>query len=175
MATTSKFNWLAIAVILLAAINLVFLGYIWLERKDETKTIQQPKDARDYLVKELRLNETQQQQFDSLRKGHFEQMKNDREETKRWKDAFFGKLKDGNGSGDNSIAQQIGALQAKIDLNTFQHFASLRNICTEEQKKRFDEIIEEVLRNMGRGPGRPDGPPPGDRQGPPPPDGPPTQ
>jgi periplasmic protein CpxP/Spy len=161
MATTTKFNWLAIAVMLLAVVNLAFLGYIWMERKDEPKTMQEPKDARDYLVKELQLTQSQQQQFDSLRKKHFEQMRSDREETRRLKDAFFGQLKNGNAAGDAGTAQQIGALQAKIDLNTFQHFAALRNICTEDQKKRFDDIIEDVLRNMGRGPGpgRPGGMP----------------
>jgi periplasmic protein CpxP/Spy len=163
MATTSKLNWLAIAVIFLAAVNLVFLGYIWLERKDETKIFQQPHDARDYLVKQLRLNDVQEKQFDSLRKGHFEQMKTDREEMRRLKDDLFSQLKNGNGSGENGIARQIGEVQSRIDLNTFRHFASLRAICTEEQKKRFDEIIEDVLRNMGRGPGRPDGAPPGVR------------
>lgn len=168
MATTSRFNWLAVAVMVLAAVNLAFLAYIWLERKDKPEATQ-PHDARDYLVNELKLNESQQQQFDSLRKEHFGQVKADREQTRKLKDTFFGALKNGNADGDSSTAGEIGSLQAKIDLNTFRHFAALRRICTGQQKKRFDEIIEEVLRNMGRGPARPDGPPPGGRPGPPPP------
>jgi protein CpxP len=169
MTTTSKFHWLVTAVTMLAVVNLVFLGYIWLQKKDGTKEIQQPKDARNYLVKKLKLNAHQQQQFDSLRKGHFEQMKKDREEMKKLKDAFFGQLKNGDGKDGKGIAQQIGSLQARIDLNTFSHFAALRNICTTGQREKFDDIIEDVLRNMGRGPG----PPGGGRPGPPPGEGPP--
>lgn len=171
MATTSKFNWLIAAVIGLAAVNLVFLGFIWFQKKEAAKEMHPPKDARDYLVAELQLNTRQQQQFDSLRKGHFEQMKKDREEMRDLKDAFFGQLTRGKGNDEKGVAQQIGSLQSQIDLNTFNHFAALRSLCTEEQKKKFDEIIGDVLRNMGRGPGG--GPPPHEPPGPPPGEGPP--
>src|SRR6476660_5266187 len=97
MVTTSKFNWLVTAITILAVVNLGFLGYIWLQKKEGTKEIQKPKHAGDYLVTGLKLNAQQQQQFDSLRKGHFEQMKKDREEMRGLKDAFFGQLKNGNG------------------------------------------------------------------------------
>src|SRR5215217_5846986 len=170
MAITSKLNWLVIAVILLAVVNLAFLGFIWFEQKEKEQIREQPKDARDYLVTELNLNNKQQQQFDSLRKIHFQQMNTDRNEMRKLKDAFFGQLQNDSNSAANGLGQQIGDLQTKIDLNTFHHFAALRSICSNEQKQKFDKIIQNVLINMGR-PGMAEGPPPReDRQGPAPPE-----
>ena len=39
MATTSKFNWLVTAITILAVVNLVFLGYIWLQKKEGTNGV----------------------------------------------------------------------------------------------------------------------------------------
>jgi periplasmic protein CpxP/Spy len=146
---------------LLAVLNLTFLAYIWFERSDR-KRPDAPKDARDYLVRELNLNVAQQRHFDSLRQGHFEQMQRDREEMRKLKDAFFGQLKNAGDTIPAALAQEIGAVQARIDLNTFHHFAALRRICTDEQQKKFDDIIQNVLKNLGR-----PGPPPGDKRMPP--------
>ena len=64
-------------------------------------------------------------------------------------------------SADTS-AQIIGAIQTKIDLETFSHFSQLRSLLNVEQKEKFDKVIQQVLRNMGpRG-----GPPPGGRRRP---------
>ena len=166
MATTSKYNWLVIAVILLAFVNLASLGFIWFQNQNKNDRLPPPKDARDFLVNELKLNEKQVRQFDSLRKIHFEEMNKNRENMRWLKDSFFDQLKTETTVASDSLAKQIGAMQTKIDLNTFHHFRELRKICTGEQKEKFDNIIQDVLRSMGRGP---QGEPPGGRKGPPPP------
>ncbi len=169
MASTLKFNWLVIAVIFLAVVNLAALGFIWLEKQKVNDRPHGNRDARDFLVNELALDKKQTQQFDSLRTIHFKEMNKRREEMRQLKDRLFDGLKIENDTAANTIAQQIGILQKTIDLNTFQHFAALRKICTEEQKQRFDRVIQDILRNMGRAPGgRPEGPPPGEKKHPPP-------
>ncbi|MBK7306323.1 MAG: hypothetical protein IPI88_04325 [Chitinophagaceae bacterium] len=53
-----------------------------------------------------------------------------------------------------SFSKKIGNLEEQRDVFTFRHFQKLRAICTNEQKIRFDSIIQQALRQMGppRGP-----------------------
>ena len=63
----------------------------------------------------------------------------------------------------------IAETQKSIDMITFDHFKQVRVLCNEEQKKKFDKIIGEIMMQM-RGP---HGPPPPPHGPPPPPHGPP--
>ena len=165
MNTQTK--WLISLVTALVVINVVLVAILWLKHD----SINQPPrgDAKDYLVKSLSLDKEQEDAFERLRKDHFERMKNYQEEMRHLKDGFFDQLSQSNPKPD-SIAKQIGELQTKIDLETFDHFSKLRSILNEAQQKKFDNIIQDVLHTMA-----PRGGPPmdGDRQGPPPPGGPP--
>jgi protein CpxP len=164
----SKNNLLVIGVIALALVNLGLLAFIWIKRpENQPRQGMPPGTGRDVLIKDLSFDPAQARRFDTLRTQHFNLIKNYREETRRLKDAFFGQLKEGKGSPD-SLARQIADLQEKIDLATYHHFESVRNLCTDDQKKKFDNVIEDVIRNMGA-PGRR---PPGDG---PPPEGPPEE
>ncbi|MER3471469.1 MAG: hypothetical protein C4330_09065 [Chitinophagaceae bacterium] len=187
MPTTTKNNWLVIALIALVLINIATLAFVWLGKpKDGVPPKGQGGgNAKNYLIEQLKLTTQQQQQFDSLRTVHFNEMNDYREQMRQQKDALFEKLKLPTDSSYNSTAQQIGMLQSEIDLSTFHHFQSLRSILNDEQKKKFDNIIQDVLHNLGRlqgrpgmQEGRPEGPPnggpPDDRpDGPPPGDEPP--
>ena len=57
-------------IALLVLANIALVATIWFKKDDVAKPPQ--RDARDYLVKTLSLNEAQVKSFDSLRKGHFE-------------------------------------------------------------------------------------------------------
>jgi hypothetical protein len=87
------------------------------------------------------------------------------------KDQLFNQLKGPHISAVDSLANAIGTLQAKLDLETFDHFSQLRAILTKEQAIKFDDVIQDVLRTMAPK----QGPPPrdGNGQGPPLRDGPP--
>lgn len=171
MPATTRYNWMVIAIALLVLVNIGTLAYLWLGKPKEMQPGNRPAgDAKNFIVQQLQLDQRQQQQFDSLRTIHFNEMNNYRKQMRELKDALFDKLKQPQDSGYISAAQQIGALQSQMDLSTFHHFKALRAICTQSQQAKFDNIIQEVLRNMGRPGGRPsegdrrppfDGPPPG--------------
>jgi hypothetical protein len=78
------------------------------------------------------------------------------------KDAFFEMLP--NASINDSLLKKQSekglAFQQQLELLNFRHFQKLRALCTVEQQKRFDEIIKEVLLQMGGPRMRPPGPPP---------------
>lgn len=161
-------KWLVGLVSALIVINIALVAMLWL--KKDNSTVLPRGDAKDYLVQKLSLTKAQQNSFESLRKDHFERMRTYQDQMRQLKDHFFSQLSEPNAKPD-SLSQRIGDMQSKIDLETFDHFSKLRSLLNEEQKKEFDNIIQDVLRTMApRG-----GPPPDDhdRKGPPPPDGPP--
>ena len=49
-----------------------------------------------------------------------------------------------------SISAEIGNDQKEIELVTFRHFQKVRELCDENQKKKFDEVIKEVINMMGQ-------------------------
>lgn len=160
MSKQSK--WLIGLVVLLVVANLALVATIWLKKDKEAR----PRgDAKDYLVEQLSLSKDQITSFDNLRSDHFRRMKDYQEGMRHLKDSFFQQLNQPNAKPD-SLARQMGEQQMKIDVETFDHFSKLRSLLNEEQKKKFDNIIQDVLRTMApRGglppPGRPgeEGPP----------------
>jgi len=157
----NKGKWLIILIASLVLINIVLLAVIWLE-KDTGTPPERGKDAREYLLESLSLSKKQIDSFDSLRKKHFEKIQYYQQQMRVAKDNLFGQLTQPEMNSADTLAQIIGAIQTKIDLETFSHFSQLRSLLNVEQKEKFDKVIQQVLRNMGpRG-----GPPPGDRRRP---------
>ena len=179
----TRINWLVLLIAALAIANIALLATIWLRQKEPSNALPAIKegqgDARSILVRELQMDSLQTRRFDTLRQVHFSQMKSLREEMRGAKDALFESLH-GPATDAEAAAQWIGVLQAKMDLNTYQHFAALRQMLRPDQQDRFDRVIGEVLRSMApdrKGPhpgdhpqdsrgGQPNGPP---EDGPPPP------
>ena len=147
---------------MLVILNIALVAMVWL-KKGEVREPAPRGDAKDYLVNELSMDKQQVEQFDEMRRGHFDRIRNYRDETRMLKDKLFDGLMTGRNAATDSIAKRIGELQSEIDIETFDHFSKLRAILREDQQKKFDDIIQEVLRTMG--PRR--GPPPGRRDGPP--------
>ena len=116
------------------------------------------------------MNDKQIKTFDSLRNGHFQKINHYREEMRGLKDSFFSQLRSPMSPRTDTLARRIGSLQTKMDLETFDHFSQLRSLLNEEQSKKFDNIIQDLLRTMDRRVGSP--PPEGGRRRPP--DGPPN-
>ena len=143
----AKAKWLIVLITLLALINIVLLATIWL-KKDAGEFSERRGDARDYLIKSLSLNEAQIKSFDSLRKEHFERMNQYQEQMHGLKDDLFNELNHSPNAHTDTLAQRIGIVQTKIDLETFEHFSQLRFLLNEEQTKKFDTIIRDVLRTM---------------------------
>ena len=56
------------------------------------------------------------------------------------------------------MASAIADNQKQIELVTFHHFEDVRKLCNTEQKKHFDDIIENVLHRLKDRPNQP--PPP---------------
>lgn len=154
------------AVGLLVLCNIALMATIWL--KPSQQQMQRPETPRDFVIRSVKLNDAQVQQYDVLIMAHRSAMDSLRREAMKCRQALFNNLKaDGSTKlNPDSVANVISALQREIELVTYHHFEQVRMICTDAQKVDFDRVIGDVIRKMN---GRP-GPPPHDGQGPPPPD-----
>jgi len=168
-------KWWAIAFLLLIALNIATLATFWLLKEKNAAPRFDPKQGTaDFLVKELGFDSVQKQKLQQLREEHQKQMMDVRKGNREVKDAFFDLLNQPN-IADSTVEREVKTsfmYDERAEVLTFRHFQHIRNLCTEEQKKKFDAIIKEVLRMMAPPPpqsGGPQGPPPGMGDGQPPP------
>jgi hypothetical protein len=173
MDQVSKNKLLTWLVLLLIVANAITITMFWVNKKQHPPANPAPNE---FLIKELKLDKSQQEKLDLLVKEHRGQVESIRGKLKQAKDKLFSMVKapETSDSVKHVAAADISKLTEEIDLFTLAHFQKVRNICNPEQQKKFDEIIGEVTAMMApRPPQRPPGggPPrngPG-QEGPPPP------
>lgn len=153
-------TWL---LLLLLVANAATITLFWLGRKKQPP--QPNRSPKEFLIKELKLDARQQEQFALLVKEHRDGAEQLRVKIKKAKEAFFDLL-GANGVTDSikqAAAKQVSVQTEQLDLFTLDHFQKVRALCTGEQQKIFDGIIKEVIGMMGQQ--RPPGderPPPGE-------------
>ena len=158
------------AVVLLVLCNIALVLTIWVK---PTLHGARPETPRDFVIRSLRFSDDQVKKYDALISVHSNMMDSLRKESMTYRQQLFNNLKNADNPGINtdSLAQLIANNQKQIERGTYDHFAQVRTICTNEQKADFDKIIMDVIRKMM--PGRPKGKngdghqPPNDRPGPP--------
>src|SRR5689334_11787394 len=153
----NKFRFLTWSVIILLLLNAGTLVYLFTSKKN----MPEPKGregASDFIVTALKLDGQQRDQFFELRREHQEITRRIHDEDRRLHDQYFALLKTDHPDQRlaDSISSQIGEQRSRLEAATFDHFRKLRNLCREDQKKLFDQTINEITRMMG-----PKGPPPG--------------
>ena len=178
----SQNKWVGIITSVLLIANIITLTLLWSGNRQTGNESPLPHTpgggaAFEFVVKELGLNEQQQNAYKLLRDEHQQQMKPLADSVAILKNSYFALLKDTTVT-DNKLVE-YGAktmqYQQQIDLVTFKHFQKLRLLCTNEQKQKFDTIIQDVLRRLShQRPALRNSPPPhhtGEREedGPPPP------
>lgn len=120
-----------------------------------------------FLEKELQFDPKQSEVYKALRQEHAQQMRALREDVKVMKTAYYQELSHANIS-DDSLRAKAVAIESKMvdaDVLTFRHFQKVRQMCTPQQQKRFDEVVIDLIRSIERPGG---GPPPRNADGPPP-------
>jgi len=175
METQSKSKLLYLIIILLVVFNIGTLSFMWYRELNAPKLQDgrmPPKSGKEFLEEELKFSKEQNEKLEKLKEEHSAKIRKIKDEQKDLKDLFFSNLSkpDIDSNKISEIASQIGMSQKQVELATFYHVRKIREICDENQKKKFDVIIQDALK-MGLGPGGgPDGrrPPPPDGRRPPP-------
>ena len=159
----NKLRFLTVTVVLLLLLNIGSLAYLFLSRNKDERIGPQGSGASDFIIEQLQLDATQQQQFFELRKQHRDIMRRTQEEDRRLHDVYFSLLKTDNPDKEkaDSVSSLLAAQRSLIEAANFDHFQQLRKLCRDDQKKLFDATIDEIARRIGpKGPPRGE-PPPG--------------
>jgi len=168
MQNNSQIKFWRWAVLLLAVLNIFLLASIWLKQNaplnDEMHQPPTEKGAAGFLIKQLKFSTQQLTEFEKLKKAHHTYIDSLRESGKELHHLFFDNLKNEkqDTAAVNKFAREIANNQTQIELETFNHFKKVRELCDEKQKMKFDEIIQEVLKRMAAPHGGQGSPPPRD-------------
>ena len=149
MSSSSKTKLLVTAVIFLLLTNIAMLVFFLCCKGPGKRDAHGGKEAmmRFFLQKDIGFTAEQMQQYDTLSKLHqarvrpsFEEMKNNREQ----------EMKElaSNGFSDSAIsltATKSSAKQKEMLEKMFQHFRDIRQLCTAEQRPKFDSLFYKVF------------------------------
>lgn len=143
-------------VILLMIANIITIGLFWWRSQVEQpfQSMQMGKNRMhvDFIPAELKMTENQLQQWVQLKEEHRASMPLLRKNIEQAKDAFFSLVKTATPA-DSTISNAweiVNKAEKAIHINTLKHFNAIREICNPAQKQRFDEIIEQAIKSMGR-------------------------
>ena len=158
-----------IVIVILVILNLGTLTFLWIGHPRGSKV---PKygQAGEFLIRELSLNSSQQDNFGQLRDSHQKTLlalqERDRQLHDRFFEAIFLPVPDTLEVG--IIADSIAGLRRQMEMLTFEHFNELRRLLTKEQTQKFHRVFRQALDRVMP---IPEPPPPPPLPPPPPPVG----
>ncbi len=166
MKMIAKNKVIAWLIALLIIANVATLVFSWVGHFKH----QRDNSPREFLAAKLNFSESQKKSYFDLAKNHNDTAEKIRQQIKIDKDNFFQLLKSDAiiDSDRNRAASKISLSIQSLDILTFEHFKKVRALCTEEQKPKFDELIQEMVHSVNS---PQQGPPPAIKEGMPPADG----
>lgn len=164
-----------IIIILLVALNLATLAFMWFNRPGRERPGDKAQAAA-FLIRELDLNPAQQYQYQKLRQEHRAKLnvlnERDRVLHKRFFDLLSPETADSISM--EAMATAIAANRKEMELVTYEHFDMIKKLLNPAQQMKFDSIFQDVLRMVLPMPSPPPPPPPPAALPPPPPPPPPA-
>jgi len=157
-------RFLKITIIVLLLVNIATLCFMWVSHNRHGGAHLPPPhhgrggpNAFEFLVHELKLDESQVKQFEEMRNQHHKNVQDVQEKSHDMHHRFFDLLAKNDSTSAVQLADSMAQYQKQIELLTFNHFMKVRAICKPDQQKKFDEVINEALRMMAppKGPGGP--------------------
>lgn len=137
--------------ILLIALNMALIGTIGYRFLREPKPLVEepfnPKRAKEFVAKQLKLTSEQQDQFEQLRKEHMHVSKTIRKEIRQ----IHMQVADELGSSEpskqilDSLSKRIGYLHERQQEITIDHFIKLREVCSPEQQVHLKKMLIRML------------------------------
>ncbi len=142
-----KETLLTVSVIILLLLNLGTLSFLLFSGRPPHFPHNGPQPPNELIVNKLKLDDTQQAQFDKMRQEHHEAMISLDEENRHLVEQYFELINISNPDTTlkDSIEKQISSIQLKKAAITFNHFSELKKICTEEQRRSFDTLLPRLI------------------------------
>ncbi|HEX5652780.1 MAG TPA: periplasmic heavy metal sensor [Chitinophagaceae bacterium] len=155
MSTTSRNKTLLFIIAVLLLTNIAVLVYfLGNKRQDNGKP---PRSQRgglsEMLQKEVGFNEDQVAKYKELKVQQWETIRPMFDQMRKAKDSLFRLMSDStaNDSVINKAAESIAAQQKALDLQAFNHFKRVRELCSNpDQQVKYDSAILRMFRKMGK-------------------------
>ena len=155
MKPIGKQTVLTILVLVLVALNIGLVTFMWYSQRPNHGP-EGPETA-NFLIKELRFDKTQEQQYLELQRQFMDSLEPIRDRERQTHDRFFSMMH--AATPDSSLVSltidTMAHIRGLIEYQTFVHFRQVRALCNADQQKKFDNIIAETMRRMGPRPNRP--------------------
>ncbi|UII23107.1 Spy/CpxP family protein refolding chaperone [Fulvivirga ligni] len=139
---------LIILVAILVVMNAGLLSFLWLNKPDYKRTRgdrERQKRVENYFSKKLDLSEEQERLFEQQRKKHFRETRALMKDIQADREEMITMLQ--NGADSLAIEQVLARINEKnndVERLNFWHLRNLREICDDNQQKRFDKIMHRI-------------------------------
>ena len=158
MNTIKKYKVLVSIIIFLLVTNFALLFFFMISNKPAAKRTREHTEGWLYnsLQQEVGFSKEQLTKYQELRTLQRTHVRPLFDEVRKAKQDFYGLLYLENISDSlvNADADSIASTQKKLDLQMYEHFKMVRNICTPEQLQRFDSTIKKAVVHMISRPGK---------------------
>ena len=146
--TKNKLFIFIIALLLISNIGLVvfFMGM----NKHDSRDNRGRGEITRVLKEEIGFSETQIKEYEEIRMAHREKMRPLFDSIRIDKESLYNQLylPEINDSIFNTASSAVGEKQQMIDRHLFNHFRTLRELCTAEQQPKFDTMIKHMVQRM---------------------------
>jgi periplasmic protein CpxP/Spy len=153
--TYIKNNKVLVLIIGVLLLSNVALLYFYLRKPCTNKNQGGGQSPREYMIGRLKnevgFSDDQVSKYTELSDKHKEAMKPLFNDIYLAKDSLYKMLQLPQQPADSVINQQldrIGEKQEAIDQRIFNHFYTLKQICTPDQQPKYDSVIQDVIRHM---------------------------
>jgi Spy/CpxP family protein refolding chaperone len=158
MNQTTKTKSLVTIIIFLLITNIAMLIFFILLGKpaDRKQKNRETNGMYTSLKNEVGFTKDQLDKYELLRKEQMETVKPLFNEVRNSKKEFYGLIYSSNipDSLLNADADSIAQKQKRLDLQMYNYFKNIRNICTAGQTQEFDSVIKKVVVRMVARPGK---------------------
>jgi protein CpxP len=153
MSTTRNRNLLIIIAVLLLTNVAVLVYFLGQKKNAASSNAEKPRaGVSEMLQNEVGFNEDQTAKYKEMKGKQREKVRPMYDEMRKAKDSLFRLLSypEASDSVVNKMAEVIAQKQKAIDLETLNHFKRVRTLCTSDQLAKYDTIILQMFRKMGK-------------------------
>ena len=143
-----------IAIVILVLLNISTLSYLFFSQHNHPPFGKAPHEGgpKKMIIERLRFSKDQENKFELLVQEHRNAVDSLNRISFELQNNYYDLLKHKsfNSSTLDSLSNQIGLNQEAIVFNNFKHFEKIKFICDDEQKNKFNALIDDILRDFNR-------------------------
>jgi periplasmic protein CpxP/Spy len=143
----SKIKLLTIAVIGLLAVNTGIVGFLLLRKPPipaEGMRPGKPEGPKKMIIEKLHFDEAQVAAYETLISEHKKSVKELKDSISDTKKNLYQSLKTESFAGKDSLVNVLSALQKRMELVHYEHFAQIKKLCKPEQIEAFNALTNEL-------------------------------